>query len=819
MKKTRLKAPRAKPATTATTATPHAPVRIAKPQKTWRERLRACMTPEGIVRGLLLLFAATMPLYFDVHVPEVSGDMRWAATEFFAGLCAIILLGAAAWRRQGTLSFRQPLVAWFALGLAAWAAISMLDALNWMRGIILIKALYAQILLGVAVYTVATPAFGRRLLWALVLPVFITSWVGIWQFMGIADDAQLAAVMNANPLWWPLIPVVDLLHPLAAWLTGVTGIGYRDVGIATFSGHFFLQSAVPGSTFANKNLAGSWTAMMLPVVAYLLLTSRRWSSQALASVLLALGTLFLVYSRSRASWVSLFAACLTFGVMLALVPAWRRAVARHLDWRHLLWLALPVAVLAYWGGEISPVGAYAVDRGVAQQVEALTQSSWNEIGGRVAYNLNSLAIVKDYWFNGVGLGDFYTIYPPYYDALVVTPTNSYNVMARPQRTHTDLMQAFDEMGIPGGIFYAGVFILGIAMALRMGGMREGALAGRLIGAGASSGLLALALFLEKQNMLALPNNGNIVLYVVFGALTLWCLWRALAHCMAIRAGDRADVAVDDIQLMGIAIGFALLDICLNALMDFPMQLPTAPAAAAMLIGVVTALYVRRYPDAVHGPRVTVACRMLAPAAALVVMAAWGWALYDAAMFRAGNVLLKQAMVRIYSGINDDDTARLVMEAYHVYPYDPRIVENMGVVYANYHGNMPLSRDARIAKLEWVLKSDPYGANHLVNLSSQYLQRAEDEALAGDMAGVDRDLARVEQLYIRLQRVADFSVYTWGIGGLLRYMQGHYEDAASLFRRALAIDPGYLPASSGLKMVALKLSGSAPAEASATSPSR
>lgn len=768
--------------------------------RNWRERLRG-LGVEDVVRGLLLFFAATLPLYYDLAVPEVSGDVRWAATTVFAGLCALLLLGKAAWQGRGTLNLRQPAVMWCAAALAVWAAVSLPDAINWLRGIILIKALYAQLVLMACVYYVATPKFGRQLLWALVAPLFITSWVGIWQFHGLTQES-FDAIVDGSLLFSVFKPLIWLGNGVCDIFISMLGMQDRAHGMVGFTSSYFMQSAVPGSTFANKNLAGSWTAMMLPLALYLLVTAKRWPGEAAASILLALGSLFLIYSRARASWVALFCGMVTMAALLVLVPGWRRAIARHLDWKHLLWLLLPLVVVLRWGGAVSPVtGAYAIDRTPSQQVAALASSSWDEIGGRLAYNLNSLAIIKDHPFNGVGLGSFYGIYPAYYDTLVVTPTNSYNVMARPQRTHTDLMQAFDEMGIPGGIFYAGVFVLGIAMAFRLGGMRAGGFGGKLVGAGMLSGILAMALFLEHQGMLALDQPWNWVLEIVLGGAIAGFLACALADWRVLRASKDA---YDDIQLMGLMTGIGLLTIAINALMDFPMQLPTAPATAMFFIGVITMLYKRQYPAAVWGPKVELRTGRLGPLVLVAILGlSWLWAMWDAHKFRQGNILLKAAMVRIFSGVSDDTTLALINQAYKVYPYDPRIHEHMAVVYANYTGTMPI--EDRIAKLEWILTMDPWGANHIINLAGQYLQFAQIKLAQGDTATAQAYLAKTEALYRRLQRVANGSSFTWGIGGMIRMLQGQDLEAASLFERALAVDPHYGPALAGMKILQARAS--------------
>lgn len=761
----------------------------------WWRRL----TADGIVRGMLLFFAATLPLYYDLAVPEVSGDIRWWATEFFAGVCAMILAGSAALKGRGTFSLRWPPLMWLALGLAIWAALSLVDALNWTRGVVLLKAMYAQLILMAVVYLVATPAFGRKLLWALVLPLLVTSIVGMWQFQGMTD-AKLQAAMDTSWIWWVFEPVVWIADGIAGVVAGWLGWGGRQLGIVGLSSSYFLQSAVPGSTFANKNLAGSWTAMMLPIALYLLLTAKRWPAQAFASVLLGLGSVFLVYSRARASWVAFFAAMMTLAALVLLVPAWRKAIWRHLDMSHLWWLALPVAMLGYWGADRSEVaGAYAIDRSPGQQVAALVQSSWNEIGGRLAYNLNSTVITKDYWFNGVGLGSFYTIYPAYYNAVVVTPTNSYNVMARPQRTHTDLMQAFDEMGVLGGILYLSVFVTGIGMALRLAGRHAGGLGGYLIGAGMMAMVLGLTVFLEFQNMVVIPSPWNLAVQLGMSIFICGMLFMAARRFEQVQ---RETEEADDIQLMGLMTGIAVLCIAINALFDFPMQLPTAPAAAALLLGVICRVYVTYNPNAKWGPKALVKTGIKGPATLLVLLVlVFGWAMRDAYDFRESNKLLKQGMIRLYSGIYDAETVNVLEQAYETYPLDQRIVEHLGVAYANYNGVPPLSAEQRISKLEWVMASDPWGANHMINLAGAYLQIAQAATGKPELqAQRNAALQRANEMFGGLQRVADFSHFTWGIGGMVRMLEGQDDEAMWMFRRALEIEPNYLPAVAGLQEI-------------------
>lgn len=676
------------------------------------EALAAVRGVDTVVRGLLLLFAFSLVFLFDLAVPEVSGDIRWTATHVVAGVSALLLLLGRWEKMPKRLHLTMPMMGWLAVGLAIWAAVSVVDAIDPVRAIVLIKALYSQLLLILVTYTVWTPQFGRRLMWALVLPLGFVGMLGIGQFWGLTDATFQAAVL---PNW-------------LAWAWPAQG-GMWDVLLG-----YYQQSAVPGSSFANKNLAASYVVMLLPMAVYLLLTTKHVGRQALLSVVMALALVFLLYTRTRSSWLAfavgtpLLLAC-AFGV-----PTWRRALLDHAREKQLAWLIPAILlVITQWDVTSPLTGHHGIADKPADQIAKIAEGKWDEVGGRIAYNLNSLAIVKDHWFNGVGLGSFYGAYPAYNDALVETPTNSYSVTARPQRTHTDLMQAFDEMGIPGGSFYAGLLLCALAYAA-------------------------------------------------------WLGTRAAAPVFKAAGGEKY-------TLWPLFAGAGLFNISFNALMDFPMQLPTAPAVVVMLMGGLVWWYKKAFPARVYTLKLP-AIPFGKPGAALVLLALLAaniWAAWDSYWYREGNMILKAGMVRVMSGVVDEETVNLLEKANQTYSYDPRIHEYMGVAYANYAGKTPISTETRIEKLEQVVKYDPYGANHVINLIGQYIVFAESAQQNGDPAAATRAMRRVDELLPNLKRSAGFSEYYWGIAGLVEVMEGHPAAALPLLERSLAINPGYEPA--------------------------
>jgi hypothetical protein len=648
--------------------------------------------PDSAVRCVLLVFIVSLPFLYDPTVPDSAAEIRATATHVCAGLTSAILLASAffrEFRKSGEhheqWSPRIPVIGWLATGLALWAGVSLFGATNVSRGIRFLVTLHAQLILGIVTATVWSPRFARRLTWAVAIPALFTSSLGIIQYLGI-NDATVAHWLQGQ-----------LLDPIL---------------------NFYQQTAVPGSTFANKNVAASWTAMIIPLAVHLVLTNRA-GGRALAGVILTTAVLFLVFSRSRASWISLGAALSVAGLAAALVAPWRR----HLGAASITLMILPVLIgipyLAYDGLDIL-------------QARAGTERGWEDVRGRLAYNLNGLMIVWDHWFNGVGPGGFFTVYPLYHDAVMPTPLRDYDVLARPLHAHNDALQAFIEMGVPGGLLYAGLLGVPLIYALRIG-TRDA----------------------EKR-------------------VSLWPLFA----------------------------GASLLTVGFNALLDFPLQLPTAPATAALLIGGLVAQTLTRLPASfarLPFSRFSPLRRGAVVLALALVVTGSAAAWQDDCLRRQAHQLLKSALSRTASGIVDEETLRLIKLAHHLYPEDRAVNEHLATVHANYQGRQPLSIEERVGAIETALAHDPWSPYLLTILGEQYLGWAGSSAAEGSRNSAML-LSRAADVYARLQPVAGFSPRTYGIGGILALLRRDFCGAASLLTRARAIDANYMPAIVGLHTI-------------------
>ncbi|PIZ32035.1 MAG: hypothetical protein COY40_00290 [Alphaproteobacteria bacterium CG_4_10_14_0_8_um_filter_53_9] len=735
----------AKPASSSTKATPTQ----ARPDVLVPPALPTFLTGKcGLVaRVLLLVFLFITPFLYDLAVPEVSGDIRWNANILASGLLAFILLFSIR-RFEGNVRVRLPLIFWCAGILALWAGLSLIDSFNIYRGIWSIKALYAQLILMVVVAFTWRPGFTMRVVWALIIPLAFTSWLGVLQFFGWGDMTFANTLKATTGLAWMgnIWPQNGLFDPV--WVGSLEQQGGLTGWLASWlptSGPwnmllgYYQSSAIPGSSFANKNLAGSYTAILIPLTLFALLVARREWHKFAASLLLALSSLFLLYSRARASWVAVFVGFVFLALVLVFVPEWRAAVKARLTRGFWLACAPALIVIALFGHATSPISAHGINISPTQQIENLYQASWNEVGGRVAYNLNGLMIVADHWFNGTGLGSFHAVYPGYHNALIETVENSYSVIARPQRSHNDLMQMFTETGLVGGSAFLGMFLCG-----------------------------------------------------------LWMAWR-------LRTLTTRDDLPEGERLFPLAAGTSLVILGINALMDFPLQLPTAPIVVMALLGVLAAIYRAYLPDFAFMPGGIKHWRVrISPLRTLILMQATvlltGVALVDSYFFREENKYLKVAMARTMGGVVDDTTKAAIDKAMEIYPLDPRAHEYYGVIYSNFAGGAPVPAEKKIEVLEWVLKTDPWAPNHLINLSGQYLTQAELAQQRGDFIAAGSYLSKVDALLPRLQRSAGDSYFYHGILGMRQLMGRQLDQAEASFNKAIQLKPDYAPAVNGLKVI-------------------
>ncbi len=176
------------------------------------------------------------------------------------------------------------------------------------------------------------------------------------------------------------------------------------------------------STFENPNVYGEYLILAIPIAVSLFWTERGFWRKTFLLGIVAITTLAMVLTFSRGCWL---------GILLALA-----ILAIIIDRRFIILGLIGLMCLPF-----------VLPDTIIQRFTSIGDMSDSSTSYRVYIWMGSLAMLKDYWFSGVGLGEtsFNTIYPLY----------SYNNIQAPH-SHNLFLQIVSQFGILGLIMFLGV---------------------------------------------------------------------------------------------------------------------------------------------------------------------------------------------------------------------------------------------------------------------------------------------------------------------------------------------------------------------------
>jgi hypothetical protein len=226
-----------------------------------------------------------------------------------------------------------------------------------------------------------------------------------------------------------------------------------------------------------------------------------------------------------------------------------------------------------------------------------------------------------------------------------------------------------------------------------------------------------------------------------------------------------------------------------------LQLPTAPAVAAISMGALASEYLRFNRGRMWAPSLP-RRRWMVLGLVACLGGAWALCLTDDWRLREAHGALKGGIVRIITTGGDLQSLKLVDSAHRSYPHDPRIVDYVGTAYTIYRGPDAVPIDEAVGRIEAAVAYDPWGPYLLGSLARKYLAIA---GFAPPASRIPRQLAleRATEIHRRLERVAYFSHETDTIGGTIALLRGDLCGARRLYRRALEKAPHDPTAQTGL----------------------
>ena len=298
----------------------------------------------------------------------------------------------------------------------------------------------------------------------IVLYVLITAASLYRSINPVEGSSPLFLLILGITLFWITVNQIGMekISTLFHW-TVIAGGLVALLGIAQVWGAeipTLIPTGGPGSTFGNKNMAAQFLLFVMPVAFYFLLSSSEPASEWFYASLAGLITTYFIYTGTRAAWG---------GAMVGLIVSWfclrasgfKPGVILSLQKRKIAFLTgiaafvlatnlLPPYFIPGWNiaGLPSPLARLGSMIELEQDSSAQT---------RFAIWANSLAILYDHPFLGVGKGNFRFFYPLY--ARRVIEDLSFSAESRAADAHNDYVQLLAETGVSGAFAFLLILIL------------------------------------------------------------------------------------------------------------------------------------------------------------------------------------------------------------------------------------------------------------------------------------------------------------------------------------------------------------------------
>ncbi|MFH1476188.1 MAG: O-antigen ligase family protein [Verrucomicrobiota bacterium] len=350
----------------------------------------------------------------------------------------------------------------------------------------------------------------------------------------------------------------------------------------------------------------------------------------------------------------------------------------------------------------------------------------------------------------------------------------------------------------------------------------------------------------EQAFVELGILGGLALLGVFLALLL----------MTWRIGTSARIY--EPRLLSLCLMTGIVGLGINALMDFPLQLPLAPILLWSFAGIITGLYGKHVEKPGVGPQNELGRqgrRLFHVAAGVspwppeesapsgarlpglpavggsssgkfqhvkltiprfvyllltIAVVAGGWAVFrDDWSRRKGDQYLKIAIALASSGRFDEQTLLYLCKSMAYYTWNVRLQEYRAQIYANYTGRkIPVTVDDKIHAVEAALKYDPYSPHKLINLGGLYIIKSQELAAKNCISEALVYARQAEDVFNAMLRYPGFfSDQTYTIGGMAHLLQGilqssdacpHLNQAYVLLKKALAFNPNNAAACGALQ---------------------
>ncbi|MCP4716565.1 MAG: tetratricopeptide repeat protein [Deltaproteobacteria bacterium] len=224
------------------------------------------------------------------------------------------------------------------------------------------------------------------------------------------------------------------------------------------------------STFSNKNMAAQFLAIAFPLSLGAIITSRQIWLKIISGIFFAVTCLFLVYTETRACWLAATAVVVLLAAYGA-VLLYKRGIRDYINKEIIIAICCCVVTVTvlFSSPQIRQKLNLNTDK-ISEQYLSIGSGLGGSSMLRSIWWYNTAIMIKDNFWQGVGLGNFKLHYPRYHQRVGDSKLKilkgikrdwSFGETKQLNRVHNDYLQIFVETGIFGFCAWLLIFILAL----------------------------------------------------------------------------------------------------------------------------------------------------------------------------------------------------------------------------------------------------------------------------------------------------------------------------------------------------------------------
>ncbi|WP_161939951.1 O-antigen ligase family protein [Dissulfuribacter thermophilus] len=205
---------------------------------------------------------------------------------------------------------------------------------------------------------------------------------------------------------------------------------------------FIPQTVSPAGTFGNKNMAAHFVAILIPYIFGAISFSKNKIHKYLFCSILIISFFYILLTGTRASWLAVLIS-LTIAVILYLNTHEFRKNNNYLA--NIQFFIILIIIISCFYLFIKEIGL--LNNILNRILECFQNEKVSSAQLRLIWWSNTISLIKDNIWTGIGLGNFKIVYPLYHASNCIDPmfSNSYQL----QHVHNDFLELISEIGIWG----------------------------------------------------------------------------------------------------------------------------------------------------------------------------------------------------------------------------------------------------------------------------------------------------------------------------------------------------------------------------------